>query len=383
MLAPIRDFLEPEEPLSSPLLCATRDHYFSRLSVDVGPSKPEFGEARWITSEDVNVEHLLDVSTAIDKKGGEIWDACFHFLQHLYWHKPRRTTLGLKIEGLPDDHRHKPKCLYKLSLLFEKSGNTTEAKRLITHTLELWRQQGDDFQVANTLQILSDTNQRLCLYEEGINQAKESLEIFERIGNTIGQAFSLNKLAFLLFYDKQLDAAENAASRAIDLLPEKGEEFTVCQIHQVLGQINQSKGEKKKAIDHFETAIRTASHFSWHDILFWTHYYLVQLFHDGEDDFNTARDHIERAKSHADGDPYLLGRVMLMRASIWYRQSRLEDAKLEASKALEILEELGATKDAEVCRSNLQCYERAMNNQGEFLETILHLTSVNFWHLIA
>jgi hypothetical protein len=125
MLAPIRDYLGPQDPRSSPLLCATRDHYFKRLSVDVDPDLPGFGEARWIVSEDVNIEHLFDVFTSVDGDTGNAWGVCHHFIQHLRSHKPRRTLLGLKIEALPDDHPNKPQCLFELSRLFYNTGNTT------------------------------------------------------------------------------------------------------------------------------------------------------------------------------------------------------------------------------------------------------------------
>ena len=80
MLAPIRDYLSPEDPASAPLLCSAKDRYFSRLSADVYPGRPGFEEARWITSEDVNVEHLLDVFTTIDVTSDVIWRACCNFL---------------------------------------------------------------------------------------------------------------------------------------------------------------------------------------------------------------------------------------------------------------------------------------------------------------
>src|SRR5258708_34535825 len=99
-----------------------------------------FGEARWIALEDLNVEHLLDVFTSIDRSMGVVWDTCCHFIQHLVWHKPRQTVLRSKIEGLPDDHRSKPRCLLMLSLLFQQIGNDGEREKLLTHTLELQRQ---------------------------------------------------------------------------------------------------------------------------------------------------------------------------------------------------------------------------------------------------
>ena len=385
-LAPIRDYLRPRDPLSSLLLCATKDLYFTRLSVDVDPKKPGFGGARWIVSEDVNVEHLLDVFTFVDPTRGDTWDACSHFIEHLHWHKPRQTVLGSKIEALPDDHPHKPKCLLELSQLFLQVGNYAEQKRVLTHILELQRRREDDFQVAHALTFLSDVNRLLDLHKEGIQQAKEALEIFERINDTVGRARCLNNLAWLFLEDKQLDAAKNAASDAIDLVPEKGQEFLVCELHRALGKVQKSKGEKKEAIHHFETALRISSLFNSHDLLFWIHHSLAESFRD-ESEFGDANAHTERAKEHAVNEEYKLGRAMYMQASIWHRQCRLEDAKLEALQALEIFDKLGATKMAGVCRGLLQTVELGMKNQstdpqGEFLKTILHPSSVNFQFLV-
>jgi tetratricopeptide (TPR) repeat protein len=362
MLAPIRDYIGPRDPRSSPLLCATKDNYFTRLSVDVDPDKPGFAEARWIVSEDVNVEYLLDIFTSVDQNPDDAWGACRHFVEHICWHKPRRTVLGSKIEALPDDHLHKSKCLFELSRLFLQIGNYGEQERLLTHTLELERRRGDDFQVAQTLRYLSRAKRLLGLHKEGIRQAKEAFGIFQRINNTIGQGWSLNDLAWLFFDDKQLVAAEDTASRAIDLLTGKSQETIVCQLHRILGLIHRSKGEKTKAIHHFETAIGIASHFNWHDELFWIHYSLAELFLY-ENEFDSASTSAERAKSHAVDNAYKLGRAIHLQARVWYWQGRLEDAKSEASHALEIYEKLGAARDAEFCRELLLMIEQAIKGR--------------------
>ena len=255
------------------------------------------------------VEHMINEFTSADPERGDIWLVCFYFMRHLYWHKPRQTLLKSKIEVLPDDQDYKPKCLFELSRLFGRAGNYAEQKRLLTLTLELERQRGDDFQVADTLQSLCSVNRYLKLYEEGIRQAKESLEIFERIGDTQEQANTLIHLTWLLVDEKQLDAAQDAASRAIDLVPDKGQEFIVGQVHRVLGQIHQLKGEKEKAVHHFETVIEIASPPNWHGELLWAHYGLAELFFD-RGELDNANTHIERAKSHAVNNPHQLGYAM-------------------------------------------------------------------------
>jgi tetratricopeptide (TPR) repeat protein len=361
MLAPIRDYIGPQNPLSSPLLCATRDRYFNRLSVDCDPSKPGFEEARWIVLEDVNVEHLLNVFISADQTRGDIWDTCIHFLEHLVWHKPRQTILVSKIEALADDHPSKPEGLIQLSNLFQGVGNELERKRLLTHTLQLERQRGSEVKVADALRSLSHVNQFLNLYEEGIRQAKEALVICERMKDTARQTRLLETLAQLLLGDRQLDAAEDAASRAIDLIPEKGEEFIACQLHRTLGRIHRSKGEKEKAIHHFQTGLDIASNFNWHNEIFWNHYNLADLFR-GEGEFDDAHAHTKQAVSLAVDNPFWLGCATYMQAYIWYQQRRPEDAKSEVLHALEIFESLGAAIDVENSRKLLQLVERQTNS---------------------
>ena len=358
MLAPIRDYLGPKDPQSSSLLCATRDRYFNRLSVNVGPTLPGFEEARWIALEDLNAEHLLDVFASINQNTG-VWEACFHFIGHLVWHKPRQTVLRPRVEGLPDNHPFKSKCLFELSLLFQQIGNHGERKKLISHALELERQRGDDVRIARTLSLLADVNRILHLQEEGIRQAREALEIYERTGNTIGEAECLNKLSWLLFDDKQLDPAENAASRAIDLVEGGGREFLVTQLHRILGKIHYSKGSKEKAIHHFNTALGIASPRDWNDQLFWVRFDMAILFRD-ECQYEGAYAEIERAKSHAIGDVYRLGRAMKLQAEVLYLQGRLQEAKSGALHALENYEKAGAARNAELCMELLETIEKGM-----------------------
>ena len=353
MLAPLRDHLRPKDPALFALLRATKECYFARLTGNIEPGQPGFEDARWITSEDINVEYLLDVFTTIDANSESVWDVCERFMAQLYWHKPRLVTLGPKVEALPDSHPSKALCLSRLSRLFDSVGDLVGRKRTLSHSLKLWREQANDFWVAETLAGLSSTNRGTDLGEEGIRQAKEAYEIFERLGEVARQASSLTILALLLCEAKQLDTAEDAGSRALDLLPEKGEEFLVGQAHQVLGEIYLSKGETKKAIYHLEMALGIAS--STHDVtqLFWVNSSIIWAFSE-EGKFDDAQIHIDRARSYTVINARLLAWTSILQAQLWYRQSKFGAAKSEGLCALAAFEKLGAVNDAELARQLLR-----------------------------
>ena len=378
MSAPLRDYFRPKDPESSRLLRITKNCYFNRMSARIDPDKPGFEAAQWITSEDANVEHLLDVLTTKDASSNNVWRVCRYFIQYLRWHKPRLVMLGPRIEALPDYHRSKPKCLSELAALFGSVGNHAECKRLLVHVLELWKWRRNDFMVADTLGLLAEANQYLGRHKEGIQQTEAAVELFKRLNVKSAQGQSTQQLARLLYGDKQFDAAEEAASQAINLLPDKGDQFTVCQCYRLLGDIHHSKGEAENAINHFKTALRIASSFNWRCQQFWIHRSLAELFF-GSDRSDVAHAHIESAKSHATNDPYCLGRATELQARFLCKESRFEEAKCEALRAAEDYEKVGATKDMRRCRTLLLDIDAGLrvhiissevDSDGKLLETV-------------
>ena len=375
MLAPLRDYFTPKDPKSSSLLRTTKERYFTRLSVFVDPDRPNFRETRWVMSEDVNVEHLLDVFITTGEDSDDIWEACIGFMEHLYWHKRRITILKPKIEGLLDTHQYKPGCLMQLSRLFGSLGNHAESKQLLSQALNIERRYGRGRQIAELLYRLSNANRCLGLHREGIQQVKESLEMLKQLGHAGGQASCLVQLAFLLVEDNQFDAAEEVASSVINLIPNEGIQFAVCKSHHILGKVYQSKGEVAEAVSHYDRALMVASSFDWRDQMFWAHYALAELFRD-EGRFDDAHGHLEHAKSHVTNDAYQMGRTMRLQARVSFKQRRFEEARSEAHKAVNIFEKIGAAKDAEECRKVIQDIQMELGgfltsgqpgNNGEFL----------------
>jgi hypothetical protein len=74
--------------------------------------------------------------------------------------------------------------------------------------------------------LLCDVNRLLGLHKEGIQRAKEALEIYERLGKITEQAQCLNFLAVSLEKDEQLDAAEEAGSRQSNFSWRKATNFS-------------------------------------------------------------------------------------------------------------------------------------------------------------
>ena len=355
MLAPLRDYLRPEDPKSSALLCMTKERYFARMPVYIAPGTLAYKEARWIRSEDANVEYLLDVFTTIDANSESNWDACTNFVTHLTHHKPRFTILREKIEGLPD-HFSKPECLYSLARLFRSLGNHMERKGLLTHALGVWRGRGDDLWIARALRELSDANRQMRLFKEGIQMAKEALEIVGRLGEMGSQGQCLENLARSYHGDGQLDAAEEAAFRMADIFSKEGDQYRVCGAHRLLGLVYNSKGERGKAIHHFEVALGLASSSDWHNELYRIHSGFAELLLD-EGKFEQTQAHVEHAKTYAFGHSYHLADATRLQAKLWYKQGRFEEAKYEALRAANVYEKLEVVRPLARCRELLRKIE--------------------------
>ena len=353
MLAPLRDSLRPKDPKSSPHLCATKEHYFARMT---GPGDSEvlvYEGTQWIRSEDINVEHLLDVFTSVDPDSQDIWDTCGVFFVYLTIHKPRQTVLKKKIESLPDEHHSKPECLFRLGVLFGQTGRRTEEITFLGHALKLWGERGDVMQVALVLGTLSAINRQSGHCKEGIHQAREAFGIYEWLGKREECAESLISIARLLQADGQLDAAEEAVLESIKLFPEGDKEMHACDAHHALGGIYFSKGEEEKAIYHFEEALKIATAFGVRRCIFLCWLHMADLFLQ-VDKLDDAQVCIRQAKPYSLDSPNDQGHAVILQAMIWYGQHRSKDAVSEALHAQQIFEKLGNLEALERCKNLLE-----------------------------
>ena len=358
MLAPLRDHLRPEDPTSASLLCLAKECYFSRLSFSIEATNRGDDQTRWITSEDVNVEHLLDIFTSADANSEAVWDACGHFMIHLYLDKPRIPAFGPKVWGLPDDYPSKPQCLSNLSHLYHKIGNYGEVQRLLRRALKLYRERGDDAKAAFTLLLLSPTSSWLGLYEEGIQQAREAMAIYQRLGNMERIVACHVWLSSLFRRADRLGDADECETRAIGLIDAlmPTANPTLCAVlHTCLSRIYSGRGETEKANSHSEAALGKSTN---RGNRFSSHCTMAARYVAGGR-FDEAEAHVEHARLLAANGSSEVGEVMFLRARLLRGQEKFEEARSEALCALDALEKFGGDK-AERVKDLLQTIDKEM-----------------------
>jgi len=179
----------------------------------------------------------------------------------------------------------------------------------------------------------------------------------------MGKVSCLQCLAFLLAKDGQADAAEEAASNAINLaFMDKPSEYTLCQHHCILGHIWLSRGGMEAAIGHCKKAIRVASSLSLQEEQTSILLCLVKLLLT-EGRFNDAQVHLESLKLDTANNIFHLQLAAAIQVCVWHQQGRFEEADSEVSQVLNMCQKIGVLADVlEEQKGFLPEVEEKVNN---------------------
>lgn len=169
------------------------------------------------------------------------------------------------------------------------------------------------------------------------------------------------QLAGFLRPNDQLGAPEETAS----LFPENNAQFEACTCYRILGDVHRSKGNRKKAIEHLEVALGVAPSHNWDMKAFLGRDSLAIIMLSIEGRFDDANTRLERAQLRAVDNVFYLGQVMMLQASVWRSEGRLEEAATEVSRAADVFRQLGKVGIVEICRQFL-CDIRAAPSKPSF-----------------
>ena len=128
-------------------------------SAGLGPDRPGFGGTRWIASQDLNVEHLLDILPSIDANSNGVWDSYINSIRHLS-RTGDRTPNGSSMTI--------PSCSHDPSRLFYSVGDHVEQKRLLSRALALLSRPN--------IEQPTDANQLLSLTRKGYSRQQKRWE---------------------------------------------------------------------------------------------------------------------------------------------------------------------------------------------------------------
>ena len=158
-------------------------------------------------------------------------------------------------------------------------------------------------------------------------QLEEASEIYGRHNRTEGQARCLQGIAELLAMDNQHYAAEEVASRALNLSDKPGPS-QVYDHHHTLGHLCGSRGEMEASIRHFNSALGIASSLGLEDKKAQICWCLAKVFANNVR-FCDAEVYLERSRPYMENHPFTPYMVTALRAYVWSGQGRFEEAKSE------------------------------------------------------
>ena len=190
--------------------------------------------------------------------------------------------------------------------------------------------------MAETLSCPPDTNRLLDLGQESIEQARETLGIFERLGDTAKQATCFIDLAWASYGDNEIGGQKKPHCVGSSSSRRTANNFGSAKVTVFL-----ARWVPPRAIQGMLFAISRQP-----SDLFWIHYSIFNVF-SKQNIFDPAHDHVGRAESYAADYAYRLGRAMEVRASFRFEQGMFEETRLEASRAVDADGIAGAARDAD------------------------------------
>ena len=113
------------------------------------------------------------------------------------------------------------------------------------------------------------------------------------------------------------------------------------------------------------------------------HHFLTSLYFSREK-YDDAISHAEQSKEYAINNAFGMAQAILLQATCYYRQGKLEKAKFEALRALEIFERLGGQEHLEKCRVTVWMIEEAergkdwWNPTAEMTKELQKIQDVSF-----
>lgn len=228
----LRDKLKREDPNAfMQLHAAAAQHYLSR-------EEPRQAIQHYI--QGAQYEKALDILEAQAESLAQegLWD-----------------SLGQWLEQIPAELRAaRPELLLYLANTYQLSGRTTEALKLLTDIIEVFRERGMRLLEARAYMRRSVSLRSKGAVQMAIRDARAALALAQEHSSARDEADARNHLGRAFAQQGKFNRAEKEFRYALERYQQEGDLYQLSQIHKNLGAVYTALGESTKASGHYEMA---------------------------------------------------------------------------------------------------------------------------------
>jgi predicted ATPase/class 3 adenylate cyclase len=239
-------------------------NYLMALSERIEPALVAGGQASALGHFDEEIDNFRDALAWLQHRGDGVRLAKLSTALTRYWMRRGLPTEGRRWLSSARQLLTKPDPLAIAWLsrsegaLATDQGQLLEAVSLLREAADLFRSQGKDDSLAETLGGIANAEQMRGNFAAGIEAGTEAQALAQRIGNLRAEASATGNLALIALRQERLDDAEKGLRRATDLFRTTGDHRAVVIGLGNLASVAMKRGHTDRAKNSYEEAISAA-----------------------------------------------------------------------------------------------------------------------------
>lgn len=179
-----------------------------------------------------------------------------HMTRGRYDEAARHADAGRRLAEAAGHRLGQARALSNLGSLAQRRGDPERAVALFSEAVALQRAEGDERQIANTLNNLGFVHSTdLADYDRSLQYHLEALRIRERLGEPEATALSLNNIGHVYSRLRQYDRALDFLERALALRVRLGLKSRTASTHNNIGELLLERGDAARALEHLQAAL--------------------------------------------------------------------------------------------------------------------------------
>ena len=165
-----------------------------------------------------------------------------------YWSEyNRRLRQAVSAAEAAGDKKRTAIWIHNQAILFQRTGEYDQARKLCQQSLEILKELGDKSGVSRSLHNLGALAEKKGDYDEAHKLYQQSLEILKELGDKSGMSRSLHQQGILAYLTGDYDEARKLYQQSLEIDLELGDKSGVSQSLHQQGMLAQATGDYDQA----------------------------------------------------------------------------------------------------------------------------------------